>query len=139
MTRIARAAYAPYATQIGRPPAPMTADYNKHLAQDVCFVAFDARQVLAFAILIEKSDGWWLETIATDPKHQGGGAGTALIAYIEAFLAPRTDLYRLYTNVAMTAAYAWYGRQGFTEKHRSTQDGFSRIFMVKTLSRAAPT
>ena len=134
LTRIAGEAYSPYIPLMGREPAPMGADYASHIAQDTCFVAVSDEQVIAFAVLISKADGWWLETIATDPAYQGGGAGAALLAHGERFLrAEGAPSYQLYTNEVMSGPYDWYLRSGFVETRRGTQDGFARIFMRKTL------
>ena len=134
LSRIARAAYAPYVRLIGREPAPMVADYAAHIADDICFVAIAGEQVIGFAVLIKKADGWWLETIATDPAHQGQGAGAALMACCEQFLADAgAAICQLYTNEVMSAPYGWYIRLGFDENYRAQQDGFARIFMRKQL------
>ncbi len=138
LAAIARRAYAPYVRLMGQEPAPMGADYAAHIANDTCFIAemsgAEAGGKLAgFAVLMQKPDGWWLETIATDPAHQRGGAGAALMARCEQFLKPRTDRWFLYTNEVMAAPYAWYIRQGFGETHRATENGFARIFMMKRL------
>ena len=146
LARIARDAYAPYTAQIGREPAPMGADYAAHIANDRCFVAEamprdelgnkpgDEETVISFAVLMQKADGWWLETIATDPAHQHNGAGAALIARADAFVRDAGARgYQLYTNAVMTDAYRWYLRLGFTETRRATEDGFARIFLVKHL------
>lgn len=134
LIRIAGEAYSPYIALMGRAPAPVGADYAGHIAQDICFVAGLNEQVIAFAVLMNRSDGWWLETIATDPACQGKGAGAALMARCERFLQDvGASSYQLYTNEVMTGPYDWYIRQGFVETRRATQDGFARIFMTKSL------
>ena len=136
LARIAGEAYSPYIPLMGREPAPMGADYAGHIADDICFVAMLDEQLAAFAVLIQKPDGWWLETIATDPAFQGGGAGAALLARCERFLrAEGASSYQLYTNEVMSGPYGWYLRCGFVETRRGTQDGFARIFMAKDLMR----
>ena len=134
LTRIAAGAYSPYVPLMGREPAPMGADYAAHIAQDICFVVMSDEQLVGFAVLISKADGWWLETIATAPDHQGKGAGAALLAHAEAFLrAEGVSSYQLYTNEVMSGPYGWYLRSGFVESRRGTEDGFARIFMTKEL------
>ena len=134
LTRIAGEAYRQYIPLMGREPAPMGADYASHIADDTCFVATSGEQVAAFAVLMNKADGWWLETIATDPAQQGRGAGAALLARCEQFLqAEGASSCQLYTNEVMSGPYSWYLRSGFVETRRATQDGFARIFMTKIL------
>ena len=134
LTRIAGEAYRQYIALMGREPAPMGADYAAHIADDTCFVAVLSEQLAAFAVLMQKPDGWWLETIATDPAQQGRGAGAALLARCERFLqAEGAPSFQLYTNEVMSGPYSWYLRSGFVETRRATQDGFARIFMTKIL------
>ena len=134
LTRIAGEAYSTYIPLMDREPAPMGADYAAHIAEDTCFVAMSDEQLIGFAVLISKADGWWLETIATAPDHQCKGAGAALLAHAEAFLrAEGVSSYQLYTNEVMSGPYDWYLRSGFVETRRGIQDGFARIFMRKKL------
>ena len=112
----------------------MLADYAEHVESDICFVASVNKLIVAFAVLVEKVDGWWLEIIATDPEQQSKGAGAELLAHCEKFLRAKGVLsYQLYTNEVMRGPYDWYIRSGFVETRRAIQDGFARIFMTKIL------
>lgn len=131
---IAFNAYQHYVPLMKRKPAPMLADYAEHVESDICFVASVNKLIVAFAVLVEKVDGWWLEIIATDPAQQNKGAGAELLANCEKFLrAEGVSYYQLYTNEVMSGPYDWYIRSGFVETRRGTQDGFARIFMRKEL------
>ena len=137
MSQIAEAAYAQYVEAIGRAPAPMTADYAKHMQDDHCLVALsDGDQqsmAVGFAVIVEKSDGYWIETVAVLPEFTGQGIGAKLVEAAEAFVATSADVVQLYTNVKMTRNVSWYPRLGYREVDRRREQGFDRVFFHKKL------
>ena len=133
LSDIAIRAYQQYVDAIGKPPAPMTADYQYHLDNDIIVTAKQDDIIIGFAIVIEKKDGFWLETIAIHPDHSGQGIGTSLMSSIEAYLRPKTDHYQLYTNEVMIRAQSWYKQLGFRETSRHNASGFMRIYYQKSL------
>ena len=133
LSGIAIRAYQQYVEAIGKPPAPMTADYQYHLDNDIIVTAKQDDIIIGFAIIIEKKDGFWLETIAIHPDHSGQGIGTSLMSSIEAHLRPKTDHYQLYTNEVMIRAQSWYKQLGFRETSRHNASGFMRIYYQKSL------
>lgn len=130
---IARAAYAPYVPLMGRAPAPMLADYARHIARDTVFVLDTDGAPAGYSVILLDGDAYWLDNIAIAPGHQGHGLGRRLIGHSEAWLARRTDRYRLYTNQTMTANARWYRALGFTEYWRGEVDGYARIHFEKRL------
>lgn len=133
MRAIAAAAYQPYIAEIGRPPAPMLADFGAHINEDMCFVLRVGGVVCGYAIIIEKSDGYWLENIAVHPEKQGCGNGLALLKAAEDYLAPHASFYQLYTNIAMHSNIIWYQRLGFKKIREVQVEGFRRIYFKKKL------
>ena len=133
LSDIAIHAYQQYVDAIGKPPAPMTADYQYHLDNDIIVTAKQDDIIIGFAIIIEKKDGFWLETIAIHPDHSGQGIGTSLMSSIDPYLKPKTDHYQLYTNEVMIRAQSWYKQLGFREKSRHNASGFMRIYYLKSL------
>lgn len=133
LSGIAIRAFQQYVEAIGKPPAPMTADYQHHLDNDIIVTAKQDDIIIGFAIVIEKEDGFWLETIAIHPDHSGQGIGTSLMSSIEAHLRPKTDHYQLYTNEVMIRAQSWYKQLGFRETSRHNASGFMRIYYQKSL------
>ena len=135
---IMEAAYTPYIAVMGQKPAPMLADYAAHLNQDTVFVteriSDQTASLLAYAIIIKKPSGYWLENIAVSPAASGQGLGSALIRHLEDYLRQATDHYQLYTNIRMTAHMAWYERLGFVETRREREDGYERVFYKKILT-----
>lgn len=137
MSQIAEAAYAQYVEAIGRAPAPMTADYAKHMQDDHCLVALsDGDQqsmAVGFVVIVERSDGYWIETVAVLPEFTGQGIGAKLVEAAEAFVATSADVVQLYTNVKMTRNVSWYPRLGYREVDRRREQGFDRVFFHKKL------
>ena len=133
LRQIARRSYAQYIQDIGKEPAPMVADYQAHIDHDVVFTACIDDEIVGFAVIIKKQDGFWLETIAVLPEQSGNGIGTAMITAVETYLRARTSCYQLYTNAKMTRNKTWYHRLGFTITDERNEKGFQRIFFLKTL------
>ena len=137
LSQIAEAAYAQYVEAIGRAPAPMTADYAKHMQDDHCLVALsDGDQqsmAVGFVVIVERSDGYWIETVAVLPEFTGQGIGAKLVEAAEAFVATSADAVQLYTNAKMTRNLSWYPRLGYREVDRRREQGFDRVFFHKQL------
>lgn len=132
---IAAAAYQPYVARIGRPPAPVTADYAQAVRRGQAWVAVEDGQVRGFVVLVDQPGHLLLENLAVLPAAQGRGIGGRLLSLAEEH-ARRLgrDEIRLYTNEAMTENLAYYPRRGYTETHRAEQDGFRRVFFRKPLT-----
>ena len=132
LARIAVAAYQHYVPRIGRPPAPMTADYTAAVRRGQAWVAAVDGEVAGFIVLISRPGYLLLENVAVLPAAQGRGIGARLLAKAEdRARALHVPEIRLYTNAAMTENLAYYPRHGYTETHRSQQDGFHRVFFRK--------
>lgn len=131
---IATAAYEGYVPQIGRAPAPMTADYAQAVRSGHAWVAAD-RHVVGFVVLAPQPGYLLLENVAVLPTAQGRGVGARLLALAEDE-AHRLGLeeIHLYTNEAMTENLGYYQRHGYTETGRAEQDGFRRVFFRKRLT-----
>lgn len=131
---IATAAYAIYIPRIGRPPAPMTADYADAIGRGEVWVAADDDEIVGLLVLVPEPDHLLLENIAVRPQAQGGGIGARLLALAEgeAVRLGFTEI-RLYTNAAMTENQAYYPRHGYVQTHRAEQHGFERVFFSKQL------
>jgi ribosomal protein S18 acetylase RimI-like enzyme len=130
---IAVAAYQHYVPRIGRPPAPMTADYAAARLGQAWLAAEDG-EAAGFIILIPQPGHLLLENVAVLPAAQGRGIGARLLALAEE-RARSLGLpeIRLYTNEAMTENLAYYPRHGYTQTHRAREDGFDRVFFRKQL------
>lgn len=139
----ARAAYAIYVERIGKPPAPMVADFDRHVARHHVYVgvvsndqpADDTGEVIVgFVIFYPRDDHLHLDNIAVLPDRQGRGYGRSLITFVEAEARDRGfGAVELYTNEKMTENVALYPRLGYAEIDRGMEDGFNRVFYRKLL------
>jgi GNAT superfamily N-acetyltransferase len=135
MGRIADAAYEIYVSRIGRPPAPMLADYPNIAAGGHAWVAEHAGHLVGFVVLEPAAAHLLLENVAVDPASQGLGVGGRLLRLAED-RARELGLaeVRLYTNEMMSENLAYYPRRGYREIHRAVQDGYRRVFFTKPVT-----
>jgi GNAT superfamily N-acetyltransferase len=132
LATIAVAVYQRYVPRIGRPPAPMTADYPAAVRRGQAWVAATGGEVAGFIILIPRPGYLLLDNVTVLAAAQGQGIGARLLALAEdRARALHLPEIRLYTNAAMTENLAYYPRHGYTETHRAHQDGFHRVFFRK--------
>jgi GNAT superfamily N-acetyltransferase len=137
---VAAAAYLPYVPRIGRPPAPVDADYAGAVRRGEAWLASSGDDVVGLIVLVPElvpEPGYLLlENVAVLPPAQGSGVGTRLLAFAEQ-RAGELGLpeIRLYTNEAMTENLAYYPRRGYTETRRGEEDGFRRVYFSKRLTR----
>jgi ribosomal protein S18 acetylase RimI-like enzyme len=132
---VAEQAYRGYVPRIGRPPAPMTADYAQAVRSGLTWVAVEDGEVVGLLVLAVRPDHLLLENVAVLPSAQRAGVGARLLALAEDEARARgLAEIRLYTNEAMTENLAYYPRRGYAETHRAEQDGFRRVFFSKRLA-----
>ena len=127
-------AYTKYIERIGRPPAPMTADYTVALEHSRVWVLQHGDSIVGVVVTEDHADHLLLETIAVAPRAQGMGYGRLLLerAECDAVDLGLTEV-RLYTNEAMTENLSFYPRHGYRETHRAVDDGFRRVFFSKAV------
>jgi ribosomal protein S18 acetylase RimI-like enzyme len=129
-------AYVGYVERIGRPPAPMGANYADLIARgDVYVVPGQVGEGLHGVIVMRVEEGaLFIENVAVHPRHQKQGLGSQLMAFAEAH-AVRLGVpeIRLYTHARMTENIAFYTRRGYVEVDRRLDEGFARVFMRKRL------
>ena len=65
---IAAAAYQPYVARIGRPPAPMTADYDQAVRSGQTWIAERDGQISGFVVLIAQPGYLLVENLAYYPR-----------------------------------------------------------------------
>ena len=127
-------AYTKYIERIGRPPAPMTADYAAALEHSRVWVLESGDAIVGALVTEDRGDHLLLETVAVAPGAQGSGYGRRLLdrAERDAVELGLSEV-RLYTNEAMTENLSFYPRHGYRETGRAVQDGFRRVFFSKTV------
>ena len=125
------AAFEPYIARIGKSPAPMLLDYPTLVATRCVWVAELASQVEGVLVQYETRDGFYVDTVAVNPKVRGTGAGRALLEFAEKEAVRRgfTSVY-LCTNSKMTENQMLYPKIGYIEYDRRSEAGYDRIFCL---------
>jgi N-acetylglutamate synthase-like GNAT family acetyltransferase len=128
-------AFGKYVERIGKPPAPMVADYAALLDESRIWVIERRDAIVAVLVTQHHGDHLLLESIAVAPAAQGGGHGRLLLERAECDAAEQglTEV-RLCTNEAMTENLVFYPRHGYRETGRGIQDGYRRVFFSKSLA-----
>ena len=127
--------FAKYVERIGKPPAPMLADYAGLLDTSRIWLVERRDAVIAVLVTQHHGDHLLLETIAVAPGAQGGGHGRRLLERAERDASEQgLSEVRLVTNEAMTENLVFYPRHGYRETGRGVQDGYRRVFFTKSLA-----
>ena len=136
---LSRTAYAKWVLLIGREPAPMTADYNRAVAEHIIDLLEVDGQLLALIEMIPQDDHLLIENIAVRPELQGKGLGGRLLDHAESVARMAgTEELRLYTNAAFESNIAFYEKRGYEEYGRETiAPGAAAVFMRKRISNSA--
>ncbi|MBS1166404.1 MAG: uncharacterized protein H6R00_2429 [Proteobacteria bacterium] len=132
-----RDAYGKYVERIGRPPAPMTADYGRLVEAGGVWVLELDGSLVGLMALTSMADHLLVGNVAVSTAHQRRGLGSKLLAHAEAQARRRGfSEMRLYTNELMHENLVLYRKLGWSEYDRAEQDGFRRIFLRKTVETA---
>jgi N-acetylglutamate synthase-like GNAT family acetyltransferase len=126
--------FGKYVERIGKPPAPMLADYAGLLDTSRIWILERRDAVIAVLVTQHHGDHLLLDTVAVAPGAQGGGHGRRLLERAERDATEQglSEL-RLVTNEAMTENLVFYPRHGYRETGRAIQDGYRRVFFSKSL------
>jgi N-acetylglutamate synthase-like GNAT family acetyltransferase len=126
--------FGKYVERIGKPPAPMLADYAGLLDTSRIWVLERRDAVIAVLVTQHHGDHLLLDTVAVAPGAQGGGHGRRLLERAERDATEQgLSEVRLVTNEAMTENLVFYPRHGYRETGRANQDGYRRVFFSKSL------
>jgi ribosomal protein S18 acetylase RimI-like enzyme len=128
------AAFGVFIPRIGKPPAPMLADYAALIARRQVHVVEDEGVVAAVIVLVAEADHLFVDVVAVRPRRQRQGLGRRLMAFA-AGEARRHDLseIRLYTHEVMSVALGLYRALGSQETARRLEDGYARVYLRKFL------
>ena len=130
-----KAAFAHYIERIGKPPAPMLADFPAIIAAGQVWVAEVEGQVAGVLVQYETQAGFYIDTVAVLPRRQGTGLGRALLVFAEDEARRRGfRSISLCTHVKMTENQLLYPRIGYVEYDRKPDQGYDRVFYRKQLS-----
>ncbi len=128
------AAFEIYTERIGKPPGPMLLDFPAEIEARHVWLAESSGQVIGVLVQYETQQGFYIDTVAVDPDHQGTGVGKGLLQFAEQEAIRRGygSIY-LCTNVKMTENQTFYPRIGYIEYERKFDGGYDRIFYRKQL------
>ncbi|KAJ6013405.1 acetyltransferase protein [Penicillium herquei] len=131
------AAYSKYIERIGKPPAPMTADYDTITQTSDVFVLQNEMKETVGSIVLSvnrATDSIEIDNIVVGPTSQGRGYGRVLLDCAqEVARSQGCTALTLYTNVKMYENLTMYPKMGFLETARRTEDGFERVYFRKFL------
>ena len=134
ITSCAAAAYTPYVTRIGKPPAPMLEDYSQVITRHDVFVLTLGEKIAGVLVLIPQQGRLLLDNVAIHPDYQGRGFGRRLFGFAEKEAKrARVDIITLYTNEQMTENIELYKKLGFVETERKIEQGYRRVYMQKAI------
>ncbi len=132
ITGLVDRAYRKYLPRIGRPPSPMTDDYDAVLRGHEVWVVDGPDTIDAMLVLMPDSGALFIDNVAVEPSRQRDGLGRMLMAFAEdeAKRRGRTAL-TLVTNEHMTENIAFYTHLGFVETGRELRRGSYTVHMRK--------
>lgn len=122
-------AYSKYIERIGKPPAPMVAEFETLVSAGQVVVACCNEQLAGYVVYYQLGDIMHLENVAVYPAFSGRGIGKSLIRTVEnAARDSGLAAVELYTNVAMTENLLLYPALGYQEYDRRSEAGFNRVY-----------
>ncbi|UPK91026.1 hypothetical protein LCI18_001961 [Fusarium solani-melongenae] len=135
---IVDAAYTKYIERIGKPPAPMTTDYEEVLQSHHVFVLRKKEHDIIVGSIVlghqQGSDAVKINNLVVDVTAQGRGYGGVLMRYAAEFAKSRgCSALELFTNVKMWENLGLYAKMGFVETERKTDEGYERVYFRKDL------
>lgn len=128
------AAFEPYLERMDQAPAPVKADYGELVRRGVVYVAVHDERIVGVGTMWPSGDHFKVDTLAAIPEVRGMGVGAALLAWAnEQAIASGCREIRLFINAAMTENLEYYPRKGYTETHRSMDDGYERVHFSRSI------
>jgi len=132
LTEIARSAYLSYVPRIGKEPAPMLADFARHISDGEVWVLDDPP--IGYIVMRVRDDTLFVENVAVDPVRHGFGYGGRLLEFAEEHgTGLGLTQITLYTNIHMTENRSFYPSIGYREVARRMEDGVERVYFSKPL------
>jgi N-acetylglutamate synthase-like GNAT family acetyltransferase len=129
-------AYSKYIERIGKPPAPMTEDWEQEMKTHEVMMLKDNDQTVGSIDfhVDDQTNSLKINNVVVDAGSQGRGYGYWMMEHVETEGRERgLSSVTLYTNVKMIENVQFYGKLGFVEMERKMEDGFERIYFRKSL------
>ena len=129
------AAFDLYIERIGKLPAPMLLDFPSEVEARHVWLAEMSGEIVGVLVQYETEEGFYIDTVAVDPRHQGTGVGRALLQFAEQEALRRGyDSIYLCTNAKMTENQVFYPRIGYVVYDRRLHESYDRVFYRKSLA-----
>jgi len=128
------AAFEGFTARIGKPPAPMLADYRALIAAGRVQLLEAGGAVVGVLVTEPRPDHLFVDVVAVRPAAQRQGIGRRLMGFAEQE-ARRRGLaeVRLYTHQLMHGALALYRALDYEETGRRLEDGYARVYLRRLL------
>lgn len=138
VTACITAAFQIYVARIGKPPAPMLADYSPLIAASRVYLQDGAGAPAGVIVIEPRADHLFVETVAVRPGEQGRGRGRLLMGFAERE-ARRLGLgeIQLYTHEKMEETFPFYAALGYEETERREEGGYARVYFRKRIDKLA--
>lgn len=134
VSHCAKLAYAIYVERIGRPPAPMVADFEQALNSQSLEIICRKDIKVGFLVSCFRGDHLFVENVAIHPDYQNQGIARDVFCQLEKRCHQLgISTIKLYTNEKMTENLAYYPKLGFVETDRRNDSGFNRVYFQKAL------
>ncbi|OTA06250.1 hypothetical protein A9Z42_0069600 [Trichoderma parareesei] len=142
---IVNASYSKYIDRIGKPPAPMLADYAKLLETRDVFILEATKDEEDGGCVVKmvgsiilgvdaEGDAVTVNNLVVEPAAQGRGYGRVLMDFAEESAREMgLSCVALFTNVKMHENVGLYLKLGYVETGRRTEDGYERVYFRKQL------
>jgi ribosomal protein S18 acetylase RimI-like enzyme len=116
----------------------MTDDYAAVVRDHEVTVAESGGVIVGLIVLGVDDEGFFVDNVAVDPEHQGGGVGRALLEHAEG-AARRVgfDSIYLFTHEKMTENLALYAGIGYVEYDRRRRGRHRLVYLRKRLGGGA--
>lgn len=135
---IIKASYSKYIDRIGKPPAPMTADYHELLQTRDIYVletgpdAAETIQIIGSIVLGIEGNAVNVNSLVVEPAAQGRGYGRVLMDFAENVARDKgVQSMALFTHVKMHEDIGLYRKLGYVETERKSEDGYDRVYFRK--------
>ena len=124
------AAFEGFTARIGKPPAPMLADYRALIAAGRVQLLEAGGAVVGVLVTEPRPDHLFVDVVAVRPAAQRQGIGRRLMGFAEQE-ARRRGLaeVRLYTHQLMHGALALYRALDYEDTGQRLEDGYARVYL----------
>ena len=116
--------------------APVSDDLKSQILEGSVRLICNGTQVLGYISFWPAADQMFIGTLAVLPTHHRQGLGSKLLAFADAeTLRLGFKAVSLFTKATMKGNLQFYQSRGYRETGRCDDDGFCRVFYIKTFQQ----